>query len=456
MSHQRLSWLLIIVGVIATAPFSLAEDWPQWLGTKRDAVWSEAGIVRVLPKDGPTVVWRTPIDPGYAGPAVADGRVFVTDRVLGKGAVNPDDPFDSKVLVASTERVHCLDAKTGEEKWKHEYDCPYRISYPAGPRATPTVSGGKVYTLGAMGDLICLDVTDGKVIWSKNFPKDYQAKVPTWGFCSHPLVYKDLVICIVGGDGSVAVAFDKDTGKEKWKALSAKEPGYSSATPITFGGKDQVVIWHAQAINGLDPLTGQLLWSIGLEPAFGMAIMSPRQVGDKLFAAGIGGAGVVLRLKGEKVIPIWQEVMIQGKEMVPKSRGLYPVNMTPFVEGGIIYGVDQPGMLRAVELDTGKKLWFTFKPVIGKEEAEDYSAAKSGTTFIVKNGDRFFLFSETGDLIIAKLTARGYEEISRAKLLEPTGVAFARKIVWSHPAYANKCGFFRNDKEIICVSLAAK
>jgi outer membrane protein assembly factor BamB len=199
-----------------------------------------------------------------------------------------------------------------------------------------------------------------------------------------------------------------------------------------------------------------LLWSVGLEPAFGMAIMSPRQIGDKLFAAGIGGVAVVLKLEGEKVAPIWQETLIKGKEMIPKPRGIYPVNTTPFVENGIIYGADQPGMLRAVEFETGKQLWFTYKPVIGKEEEEDFRGAVSGTTFIVKNGDRFFLFSETGDLIIAKLSPKGYEEISRAKLLEPTGVAFGRKVLWSHPAYANKCGYFRNDKEIICVSLAAE
>jgi len=225
---------------------------------------------------------------------------------------------------------------------------------------------------------------------------------------------------------------------------------------ITSGGKDQVVIWHAQAINGLDPLTGKELWSVGLEPMYGMAIMSPRQHGDKLFAAGIGGAGVVLKLEGEKVTPIWQETTAKEKGFAPKPRGLYPVNATPFIEKGVIYGADQPGMLRAVELNTAKKLWFTFKPVIGKEEEEDYKNAGSGTVFIVKNGDRYFLFAETGHLIIARLTAKGYEELSRAKMLEPTNAAFNRKVVWSHPAFANKCVYARNDKEIICVSLAAE
>ncbi len=453
MLQTLFRWLILGLVFTSSTGFILADDWPQWLGKNRDSVWAETGILRVFPKGGPTVLWRTPIAAGYSGPAVADGCVFVTDRILSQGAMNPADPFDNKMLIPSSERVHCLDAKTGEKKWRREFDCPYKISYPAGPRATPTIAGGKVYVLGAMGDLRCLDVTDGRTIWSKNFPKDYEATVPTWGFCCHPLVYKNLVICIVGGREALAVAFEKDTGEEKWRALNAKEPGYSSPTLIDSGGKDQVVIWHAQSINGLDPESGKLFWSVGLEPYRGMAIMAPRQQGDKLFAAGIGGAGVVLKLEGGKVTPIWQETMVKGKEMIPKPRGVYPVNMTPFVENGIIYGTDQAGMLRAVELDTGKKLWFTFKPIIGRDEDEDFRAG-SGTTFIVKNGDRYFLFSETGELIIAKLSEKGYEEISRARLLEPTGVAFGRKVVWSHPAYANKCGFFRNDKEIICVSLA--
>jgi outer membrane protein assembly factor BamB len=442
--------------LVALPPLAHAADWPQWLGPNRDSVWPETGIIEKFPTDGPEVLWRTPISSGYSGPAVAGGKVYVTDRVLAEKAMNPPDPFDTKTVVKSTERVLCLDAKSGKELWKHTYECPYQISYPAGPRCTPTVHDGKVYTLGAMGDLFCLAADSGSVIWSKNFPKDYAAKVPTWGFCGHPLVYKNLVICIAGGDGAVAVAFDKDTGKEKWKALSAREPGYSAPTLISVGGKDQVVIWHSQAINGLDPLTGKLLWSVPLEPMFGMAIMTPRQAGDKLFAAGIGGAGVVLKFDGEKATAEWREVTDKARGMAPKPRGLYPVNMTPFIENGIIYGVDQPGMLRAVELATGKKLWFTYKPVIGKEEAEDFKGAGSGTAFLVKNGDRFFLFAETGDLIIAKLSPKGYEEVSRAKLLDQTGAAFGRKVVWNHPAFADKCVFLRNDKEIVCFSLAAK
>jgi outer membrane protein assembly factor BamB len=443
--------LLACCVIFASSLLAKADDWPQWMGPTRDAVWAETGIVKSLPAGEMKPLWKVPVAAGYSGPAVANGNVFLSDRVLAKGAKNPDDPFDTKQKVNSTERVLCLDAKTGKEVWKHEYDCTYQISYPAGPRCTPTVHDGKVYALGAMGDLYCLNAADGKVIWSKNFVKDYKAKVPTWGFCGHPLIYKNQLICLVGGENAVAVAFDKDTGEEKWKSLNARETGYCPPTIIKAAGVDQLVIWHASAINALDPLTGKTHWTVPLEPMYGMSIMSPRQQGDLLYAGGIG-ACAVLKLAKDKpgATVVWSE----AANMKQKERGLYPVNMTPFVDGGTIYGVDQPGMFRAVELETGKKLWFTHKPVIGKEEAEDFKGAGSGTAFVVKNGDRYFLFSETGDLVVAKLTPKGYEELSRAKLLEPTGSAFGRKVLWTHPAFANKCIFIRNDKELACFSLA--
>ena len=123
------------------------------------------------------------------------------------------------------------------------------------------------------------------------------------------------------------------------------------------------------------------------------------------------------------------------------------------VEGDTLYGVTQVGPLVAVKLDTGERLWSTFVPVLGQDEAGPKGAG-TATSFLVKNGDRFFIFAETGDLVIAKLSPKGYEELSRAKLLDPTGTAYNRKVLWSHPAFANRCVFVRNDKELACFSLA--
>jgi hypothetical protein len=251
------------------------------------------------------------------------------------------------------------------------------------------------------------------------------------------------LICIVGGEGSVAVAFDKDTGKELWRSLSAHEPGYSAPTLIETGGKRQLLIWHAESINGLDPETGKAYWSVPLEPKYGMSIMVPRRLGDYLFASGIGEVGALLKLARDRPAA---EVVWRG---TPKN-AVYCANSAPFLEDGMIYGCCcGQGQLRGVKLDTGERLWETWAPTTGGERA------RHGTAFIVKQGSRFFLMSETGHLIIAKLSSTGYSEISRCKLLEPTGSSFARPVMWSHPAFANRCVFARNDKELVCVSLAA-
>jgi len=433
--------LLPLAALLFAVAAARADDWPQWMGPNRDGVWRETGIVETFPPGGPIVKWTAPVGAGYAGPAVAGGKVYVLDRVLADGVSNPDNQFSTNP-VNGKERVLCLDAADGKQLWKHEYDCVYRISYASGPRCTPTVAGGKVYTLSAMGDLFCLDAAKGTVLWSKDFKKDYKAKTPMWGFTSHPLVDGNKLFCVVGGEGSVAVAFDKDTGKELWRALSAVEQGYCPPTLIEAGGKRQLLIWDAEKLNSLDPGTGKGYWAVPLEPQNKMSIAAPQKSGDYLYACGVGGKAVLLKLAADK--PAATEVW-RGE----KKTAVYTVNMTPIVDDGTIYGVDATGELRAVKLATGERLWETYAPVAGGERP-----TQTGTAFLVKNGDRYFIFNEKGELIIAKLSPKGYEEVSRAHLLDPTSTAWGRTLVWSHPAFADKCVFARNDKELVCYSLA--
>jgi outer membrane protein assembly factor BamB len=415
------------------------------MGPNRDDVWEETGILEKFPEGGPKVLWRKPVHGGFAGPAVAGGKVYVTDYVRAAGDEKPAPTKRNQLQ--GKERVLCLDAKTGNELWKHEYDCPYGISYPAGPRCTPTVDGGKVYTLGAMGDLFCLDAANGSVIWSKDLPETYKAPLPLWGYAGHPLVYKDLLICMAGGEGSAVVALDKQTGKEVWKALTTPEIGYSPPTLIQAGGVTQLLIFHGKGITSLDPDTGSLHWSEPLATAYAMAIMAPRQGGDFLFAGGHNGKSVGLKLDASKpaVTKAWQG---------SRTLGLAPVSGTPFVENGVAYGIDGDGIFRAMRVATGERLWGTSRPVNGKDG--ERRGAVEGATFVTKNGDRFFIFGENGDLVIARLSPEKYEEISRTKLLDPVGVGLGRSVVWSHPAYADRCVFARNDKEIVCASLAAE
>ncbi len=424
-----------------------AGDWPQWLGPQRDGVWRETGIVEKFPAGGPPVRWRREIGGGYAGPAVAEGRVYVTDRQLAKGTNNPADPF-ARGTIPGTERVLCLDEADGKILWQHEYDCTYTIAYPAGPRATPVVSDGKVYTLGAEGNLFCLDAKDGKVIWSRDFKKDFGIKTPLWGFAGHPLLDGQKLICLVGGEGSVIVAFDKDTGKEIWRSLSAKETGYAPPVIYETGGQRQLIIFHPESANSLDPETGRIYWSVPRQARSGLSVAMPRRLGDLLFFTSFYNGSLMLRLDQTKpaATTIWQTEKVSEKD----TTHLNAIIPTPFLEDGHIYGVCSYGQLRCLNAETGERVWETFQATTAGEPVRWANA------FLVKHGARFFLWNETGDLVIAKLSPKGYEELSRAHLLEPTGTASGRVVLWSHPAFANRNFYARNDKEIVCVSLAAQ
>lgn len=434
--------MLILFSLVVLSGMAKADDWPQWMGPNRDAVWAEKGIIDKFPASGPKVLWRRPVAWGYAGPAVVNGKVYVPDYVTDADIRKISNP-SARPPIKGKERILCLDAANGKEIWKYEYDCDYALSYPGGPRCTPTFDNGKLYCLGAEGHLKVLDADKGTLTWSKDFKKDYSAKTPQWGFCGHPLVDGARLICLVGGDNATVVAFDKNSGKEMWKALNARNPGYCPPTMIESAGQKQVLIWDADNLNSLDPATGKLLWSIACQPSYDMSIMAPRKLGDLLYAGGIGGKSVMVKLDADKpgAKELWRGTT---------KTGMYPVNMTPFAEAGHLYGVDQNGELMAIEAETGKRLWQTSEPISGSKKFPN------GTVFLVKNGDRFFMFSENGNVLIARLTPQGYEKISEAPILKPTNVSFGRDVVWSHPAFANKCMFVRNDKEIVCVSLAAE
>lgn len=443
--HRSRAFLAITIAFLGA--WARAEDWPQWMGPKRDNVWREEGIAAGFPAGGPRVLWRTPIKGGYAGPAVAGGRVFVTDYVT-----------DADVKVANferkqstgTERVLCLDEATGKEIWKHEYPVTYTIAYPAGPRCTPTVHGDRVYTLGAEGDLYCFEAATGKVVWSRDLKKDYATKAALWGWASHPLVDGDRLVCVVGTDVAHAAAFDLATGKEVWRTGSAPEQGYVPPSIIEAAGVRQLVLAKPDAVYAVVPETGKLLWETPYNADNGSIIMTPVRVGDHLYIGGYQGKNLLLKLKAD----------VPGVDVVWRNKpkqGISAVNVQPIAADGLVYGFHESGELRAMRIPEGDFAWKGGGPLGERPQG-------SGTAFITKQGDtekgdtekgdRYFLFTETGDLVIARLTPTGYEELARAHLLEPTNVAFGREVVWCVPAYANKSIVVRNDTEIIRVSLA--
>ncbi len=421
-----------------------ADDWPQWLGKNRDGVYAESGVIDAIPEAGLNVRWRVPVGPGYSGPAVVGNRVFLSDYVRESGT--PFNEPGKRATLNGQERIHCLDAKTGESLWQHAYDCPYSISYPNGPRCTPTVDGDRVYSLGSEGDLICLNAQDGTVVWQRSFKNDFAAKVPLWGFSGHPLVEGELLICMVGGPGQTVVAFDKLTGEVRWKGLDASAVGYCPPSIVEAGGTRQLIVWHADAIVSLNPNDGSPYWTVPIKPSYEMAVTRPQVDGNQMYASGIHSESVLLQLATDRpaATELWR-----GQ----RNQAVYCCNSTPLFFDGNIFGADcNVGALVAVDAKTGKRHWQSFAPT----KPDETRFIKHGTAFLTRLGasDRCLLFSETGDLIVAALTADGYEEHGRFHVVDPTAEAFGRKVVWSHPAYAQQTAFIRNDKELVAVDLA--
>ncbi len=455
------SWLSKVVCLQALVFSAAGEDWPQWMGPGRDGVWRESGIIERFPSNGPPVLWRVPIHPSYSGPAVADGRLFVLDRPpAAQGQAGPEGPAQavpsapaspSASPASASERVLCLDARTGQVIWEHAYPCPYNIGYGEGPRTTPAVARGRVYTLGAMGDLLCLDAERGQVIWSRQFMQDFKlSRPPVWGWASHPLLDGERLICMVGGTNSAVVAFHKDTGREIWRALTAVEIGYAPPTLYTIAGRRQLIIWHPDGVNGLEPETGNVLWShpypVGGKPQRPeVTIAMPRLEGGRLFLTCFYQGSLLLQLAPDGPKVVWNRRSTSDSEM---NDGLHSVLGTPIFRDGFIYGFCGLGELRCLDARSGNRKWQTYAPTVGKQ-------AFFGNAFMTEHRDRTFLYNDQGELVIARLRPEGYEEISRAKLLEPLEKTRGRIVTWCHPAYANRCAYVHNGKELICVSLAA-
>lgn len=441
--HSGWAFIFVVTFAVSSQTTLTADQWPGWMGPQRDGVYRESGIIEKIPAEGLKVKWRMPVAGGYAGPAVAGGKVFVFDYEKKAGEI-VNNPNQRAELMGS-ERLTAFDESTGEQLWQHAYDCPYAVSYPVGPRCTPTVDGDRVYILGSEGDLHCLNTENGSVVWKKNFKTDFGAEILIWGACSHPLIDGDLLYTMVGGKGQAMVALDKMTGDVKWKSLDAKA-GYAPPSIIMAGGKRQLIAYHPTAITSLDPASGQQHWSIPIEPLYDMSIARPMVEGNKMYASGIGTASVMIELATDK--PAASELW-RGQ---PKS-AIFSANATPLIVDGVIYGSDcNLGYLAAVDATNGSQLWSTFEATVPTENRR----VSHGTCFLTRIGDtdRFLILRETGDLLISRLTAKGYEPLGSFHALEPTSEAFGRNVLWSHPAYANRTAYIRNDKEVVAVDLA--
>ena len=440
---------LVSTAAVHTQGLEPQQDWPQWRGPGRLGIWTATGILDTFPDDGLTTAWRTPIRSGYSGPAVANGRVFVTDAHF-------PDPKQTRAV----ERALVLDEGTGEVLWIHEWETNYaglQLVYAIGPRATPTVDGDRVYVLGAMGNLFALDVRDGRVLWRKDYVLDFNTTVPSWGMSGAPLVDGKRLIALVGGEPDAKfMAFDKITGEEIWRALSSDwEPGYSAPVIVEAAGRPQLIAWHPRAVSSLDPASGAVYWEVPHIVDMGINPATAVRSGPHLFVTSQYGGALTLSL-GDDASPT-ATLLWKGAGEADPAHGtdvntFNSVISTPVIDGGYVYGLDGEGLLRCLDVRTGERVWESWDLI--KERA------RSATAFFVRHDDRYFINTDNGDLVIAELSPEGYREISRTRLIEPTHPYVARRahgqvVNWSHPAYANRHIIARNDEEIVRLSLAA-
>ncbi len=411
-----------------------AEDWPQWRGVHRDGKWNETGLIETFKTDQIPHKWSVPIASGYSGPTVAAGRVYVTDRL---------------VQPTQKERVLCFAEETGEKLWAYEYDCPYvSVGYQAGPRASVTVDAGKAYALGTMGNLHCFDAGSGKLLWQHDLNTEYEIRMPIWGIASAPLIDGDVVVIQVGGRNACLVGFDKNTGSERWTALAGDRASYAAPIMIRQAGKPVMVCWTGEHLAGLNAQTGQVYWKHSFKPEkMVISIATPVFEQDRLFVTSFYDGSLMLKLNSDHLAAelLWK----RAGEDERNTDALHSIMSTPLMRGDFVYGVDSYGELRCLDATNGDRLW---------ENKKATPPNRWSNIHMVEQGDRVWMFNEAGELVICRLSPQGFDEISRAKLIEPTLEQLRRRngVCWAHPAFANRHVFVRNDNSLVCASLEAE
>lgn len=403
--------LVLIVTSFWTVNELRGEDWPRWRGPRGDGTWRGPKLPDTWPANGLKRVWRNSIGGGYGGISVVDDRVFVMDRRKSPEA----------------ERVLCFDASSGELKWERSYAVEYGdLDYGNGPRTTPTIHGNRVFTLGAVGHVHCLNAETGEVLWRKDFTKAIEKRLPMWGLAGSPVVHGDNVILHVGAkDNGCLIAVRQSDGGEVWRAISDKA-GYATPVVIHREGIDEVVCWTEANVHGVNAKTGAPRWSIPFKSTYGVAIATPIYREGLLFVSGYWEGSKAIQFS-PKVEVVWTD-----------NRVLRGLMSQPLYRDGYVYLLEKRYGLTCFELKTGKKLWDD------KNQMTPRGRNPQATMVWLGDEDRIIALNSDGELVLARLSPEKYEEQSRTKIIGET---------WAHPAYAGGRVFARSDKEIVCVSL---
>jgi outer membrane protein assembly factor BamB len=406
--------LRALMALLLGASVALAGDWPQWLGPRRDNSSQEI----VKPWTEPLkILWKQPVAEAHSSPVVAQGRVYLHTAVAGK---------DEEALTA-------YDAKSGKQLWQTAYPrAPFKNPFGNGPRATPSVNADKVYAFGITGLLTCFAADTGKQLWQVDTLKKYNAPNLVFGVSCSPLIEGDLLFVNVGGKGSSIVAFDKNTGEERWKGLD-DPASYSSPIGIKQAGEREIVFLTAKGLVALAPKDGSVFWKYPLVDKLAESSTTPVVAGDILFGSSITIGGVGLRLQASEGKPgvkeAWMKPDLNCYFSTPVAVGkdyLY------IVTGSSPFAFVKQATLRCVEAQTGKELW---------------SRGKVGTyhASLLRTGDsKLLMVEEAGNLVLLQPKPESYDELARSKICGQT---------WAHPALAERRLFIRDSKQLVCVEM---
>ncbi len=413
MRATLLAALLLAALAAGPAPRPLQQDanaWPHLLGPRRDGTAPTTRIA-AWPADGPRVLWRRSVGEGFAGPAVAAGRLLLFHRV------------------ADEEVLESLDPATGRPTWSASYATDYRddFGFDEGPRATPTVAQGRVFTLGAQGELQAVDLATGQRLWSVGTHARFGVRKGFFGAASAPLVDGDHVMVNVGGRDAGIVAFDVASGEVVWTATD-HEASYSAPVTADLGGHHSALFFTRNGLVEIDPASGRVRadypWRSRSRSSVNAA--SPLVIGERVYlSASYGTGAVLLERSAAGFIPVWSsdDVLTNHYSTSVHHRGyLYGFH------GRQEYGQS----LRAVELSTGKLAW----------EVKRFGAG----TLLLAN-DRLLILRERGELVLAEATPEAFRPLASSRILDGT--------VRAYPALANSMLFARNESELIAVELSS-
>lgn len=407
--------LAVISAFASVAASTEAADWPQFLGPQRNGISTETGLIKRWPVGGPNEVWRVAGGVGMSGLSISEGKLVTLVQKDGR------------------QWAIALDAETGKQAWETDLAPEYHNSMGDGPRGMPAIDGDRVYVFTGEGILAALQLLDGNEVWSKNTVEELQGNIADYGMACSPLIVGDQVIVTVGAPKATIVAFDKSSGKRAWEA--GDDPaGYSSPALLDVGGRRHVVASTGRSILGLDPATGDELWSYPYETNYDCNIVTPLAIDGNVFvSAGENHGSVLLSLKPKgkqfEVNEVWSS---QGARSVLRNEW-----QTSILYEGHLYGFDNVGAagpvthLTCINAATGDRVWQ--KPRFGKGN-------------LIAADGKLFMTTMEGELVVARMSPDKYDEIGRVTLLGSTRQA---------PALANGLLYLRDDAEIVCLDVRA-